>query len=267
MYRPILSAWTMLGILLLPRAELSAQSTVEHASYGGSITAQLMSQPRSRADELPATADRTLRHEAVLSSASDGDWRSNRPMSIDDTAEDHLYYEASVEDPGTENWLRRTNTVAELAPQERPTSAGVVNNAQLGNWVQRIAVNLAFVLSVAVGIALLFRKWQAGHSIPPMKNAFQAANIRVIQVLPLSRGMSLHFVVGLGRQFVVATDATGIKSVCLLPPDFDESIDERQTLSFPENSGREASPEMENQDEEIDRKLISLLLQGSKKAA
>ena len=133
--------------------------------------------------------------------------------------------------------------------------------------IRRLGINLIFVLACAAGVLLVIKQWQSNRQNSPANAAGKEGAIVINQVQKLAHGASLQVVEVVGNQFLVAMDATGIRSVKPLVQGFDQTLDRASNF---EHEQRLAPSEPVVHDEstaEIDENLIRLLLSSSKRAA
>lgn len=127
--------------------------------------------------------------------------------------------------------------------REESASDGKSKGNSTTDTITRIAVNLVFVLSVAVGCILLAKQWfqlkKGGIAGTPK----ELAGFKVIQVVTLSRGAALHLVEGNNSRFLVAIDASGIKSVNPVHSSFENQLELEDSLLGEQMGEEDAIPE------------------------
>lgn len=117
---------------------------------------------------------------------------------------------------------------------DREKEAGVESKsaANASDAIKKIAVNLCFVLAIAVAGLLLYRVMQKGKLGGVDGKTRGQGKLKIHQVLEVSRGVNLFLVDGMNSRVLVAVDPTGIKSVNVLPGRFEEALDDPKTYSF-----------------------------------
>ncbi|MGB7345736.1 MAG: hypothetical protein WBD20_16085 [Pirellulaceae bacterium] len=147
--------------------------------------------------------------------------------------------------------------------------------------IKKISINLMFVLAFAFGVLMLIKQLQKGRGVGKKKMVANSAleDLNVSQVLPLTNGASLHVVEGNQNKFLVAIDASGIKSVNILGASnvqiasFDDTMRQVETRQQRRETKQKDEPTTykfvdPNEDStEIDEKLIKMLLQRSSSVA
>jgi hypothetical protein len=174
----------------------------------------------------------------------------------------------------------QTSRPASFIEREKASDPATRGSAQA--LITKISINLCFVLALAVGFVLFARQWQKSKTTLQPKAAAAGDSLCLRQSLTLTAGASLHIVEGFEHKFLVAMDASGIKSVKVLNPSFAEAFDQSETMPeaseapatlpiAPEPRAAEAhDPDPIGNDQssaEIDEKLIKLLLRSSHRAA
>ena len=136
---------------------------------------------------------------------------------------------------------------------QRSEQAPSLNAALSDNWtspkqildlITKLSLNLIFVLSFAVGVILLAKKWvkkDANHETERVKSD----SLNVIQTLRVDQKISLRLVQWRTNRFLIACDQNGIQSVNALNASFDQTLAELD--------------KEEQSDEELLKKLISSL--------
>ncbi|TWU02369.1 hypothetical protein [Stieleria varia] len=196
------------------------------------------------------------------SSPKDAQWLqdlNSRMAAADSVENSHLLDQSSP--AYSESFIDRERA----AESEQPNATR--------DLMTKIGINLMFVLAIAFGALLMIKNWQKSR-FPKLASKSESQELNVSQILPLSNGATLHVVDGMQNRFVVAIDSTGIKSVNVLNPSFDDVMqfaEERETRSQRSQRRQSASArgnaiEAESSSD-IDQNLINLLLRSAKQAA
>ena len=140
-------------------------------------------------------------------------------------------YSRSMREPlEDESFLKREFQKAQASQRESfietESSEEETQASPTMQLVYRISGNLIFVLAIAVAFVFMLKQWQKGKQSAAKSGDLALSSLQVIQVVPLSRGASLHLVQSGQTQFVVAIDAAGIKSVNVLNRSFDQEMAE-----------------------------------------
>ena len=96
--------------------------------------------------------------------------------------------------------------------------------------VMKISLNLAFVLSIAVGIILMCRKWLANNYVNNSERAV-GDSLVVRETLRIDSKTLLRLVQWRSNRFLVASDQNGIQSVKALNLSFDQTLQELDDTS------------------------------------
>ena len=147
------------------------------------------------------------------------------------------------------------------------------------DMISRIGVNLIFVLALAIGGILLVKYLQKGKLSRAPETPAGLSGLKIDQVLQVSRGVSLYLIDSAAAKVLVAVDASGIKSVNVLPGRFEDALEEPEAFGRVEKPvAPEPAPRKERlktsrrridetSSSDIDQNLIKLLLNKSKQAA
>ncbi|WP_149499306.1 hypothetical protein [Roseiconus lacunae] len=110
--------------------------------------------------------------------------------------------------------------------RENAESEPSKSNAKVSDMVTKIAINLCFVLALAVAGLLAYRMIQNGKYSASRVRPSEQSKLKIHQVLEVSRGVNLYLVDGMSSRVLVAVDPTGIKSVNVLPGRFEDALDD-----------------------------------------
>lgn len=153
---------------------------------------------------------------------------------------------------------------------EREQAEKKPKSENLGQMISKVGMNLAFVLAVAVGFILIAKNWIRPR-LSSSKGGGEMASLQVKEVLSLDSKSTLRLVHWQNSRILVATDAQGIKSVNVLNPTFDQTMDELPPEPAPEQMkkvevGNRTQPETGAQVQKgngIDERLLRLLLENA----
>ncbi len=239
------------GLLLLLAANLSAQQLYEPGPAvslrGRGVVDQLVN--GSANDHLTSPVGQAS-FVRQTSGPAEADWQAVLNASSDDS---NAQTNGSTND--SRSFIEREKT---SAPADQQSARELV---------AKISMNLLFVLALACGFILLARQWQKSRTTQHAKPSGEVETFKVSQVLPLAGGAALHVVEGFQNKCLVAIDSTGIKSVSILTPTFEQSLEAADELEAAEDAGMSEPMASDQSTAEIDENLIRLLLQNSRRAA
>ncbi|MEM6468473.1 MAG: hypothetical protein AAF802_02805 [Planctomycetota bacterium] len=165
---------------------------------------------------------------------------------------------------------------------EREKETPVEKSTSATELISKLGMNLVFVLAIAIAAILAIRSFQKGKLNAKAEAPDGIAGLKIDQVLQVARGVSLYLIDGPQSKVLVALDASGIKSVHLMPGDFADGLDDpeafvgqidpitkpsRETTSESRSRRNKRQQVDTKSTSEIDENLIRLLLNQSKKAA
>lgn len=194
------------------------------------------------------------------------------------------------------NFIERDNI--EAAQPQDDASADPQQN--LGQLISKLGMNLAFVLFLAIGGILAAKQWMKPPQKGQSKNRFlnseessHSDSMQVLETLRIDGKTTLHLIECGTSKVLVATDAVGLKSINLLTPSFESTLQyqaddfeaanpqsfsrhREETIERPKP--KSASPKLFREPtspvnkpptkpapDAMDEKLIRMLLENSKK--
>jgi flagellar biogenesis protein FliO len=92
--------------------------------------------------------------------------------------------------------------------------------------VMRISLNLVFVLSFAVGVILIAKKWVKPKQPAVVADRLRSDSLTILQTLQLDPKISIRLVQWRSNRFLVACDQSGIQSVNPMNASFDQTLGE-----------------------------------------
>ncbi|MCC9602939.1 hypothetical protein LOC67_20510 [Stieleria sp. JC731] len=248
----------------------------------------------------PIDDDRMSGRESVLSNQSSygGPLRDEReqavtlrprPMTVRRASYEDVTPSQVVTEPLQANReLAQRNTQSHydsFIEREKQAAGSSTANANATEMIKKIAINLCFVLALAIAGILVYRLIQKGKFANPVDQLRSQGKLKIHQVLEVSRGVNLYLVDGMNSRVLVAVDPSGIKSVNVLPGSFEDAMDETDAydvaneieepiaqptikLSRAERRKQAAAPTLDQtSSKEIDENLIKMLLAKGSSAA
>lgn len=92
--------------------------------------------------------------------------------------------------------------------------------------IMKVSLNLVFVLSFAVGIILIAKRWVKPKSTTHSVERARSDSLAILQTLQIDQRISIRLVQWRSNRFLVACDQNGIKSVNPLNATFDQTLKE-----------------------------------------
>ena len=143
---------------------------------------------------------------------------------------------------------------------EREKANPSSSKQNLGQLISKIGMNLAFVLALAIGFVLLAKQWMKPKSTSSV-DVTGSDSLRVKETLVLDAKTTLRLVQWRTNRILVACDANGIRSVNVLNPMFDQTLDE---LSKDLEEEELVEPKQETESRNgIDENMLRVLLQAA----
>lgn len=120
-------------------------------------------------------------------------------------------FSPAAEDTPTRTDIVESIKLKPLATTEQELAQLGQNDALVGDLLRVVKWSVVMFL-VGLGVAIAIRKSGWKGMVSPA-----SSHLKVVETLPLGRQMGVHLVQAGGDRFLVATDATGIKSLTLIP--------------------------------------------------
>ncbi|MEM9412778.1 MAG: flagellar biosynthetic protein FliO [Planctomycetota bacterium] len=166
-----------------------------------------------------------------------------RTIPFDPAIQDAKVIPATFNKPPIQNNFPRS----EQAPSLNATavSDNWTSPRKILDLIMKLSLNLIFVLSFAVGVILLAKRWAKDKDVTHDGERAKSDSLSVIQTLRIDPKTSLKLVQWRTNRFLIACDQNGIQSVNSLNESFDQTLAELD--------------KEEESDEELLKKLLSSL--------
>lgn len=171
------------------------------------------------------------------------------------------------------NFVER-DRVANVQPKSKRSPT---KKQHFGQLMAKLGMNLAFVLAIAIGFILLAKNWMK-PGVKTKSGSDSSESIQVIENVKLDAKTTLSVVQWQSQKILVANDAQGVKSMVVLNPAFDQTLDqfsaEPETESPPptrhtrqqSRTNQVAAYRNESaktKDNGVDERLIKMLLENA----
>jgi flagellar biogenesis protein FliO len=149
---------------------------------------------------------------------------------------------ASYNDEATSDMAKKPNFIQREKQGQAdtsPSTKAVPKKQSFGKLIANMGMNLAFVLLVGIGFIVISKQWLKPQASLKKESSDHTSSLRVTEELVLEGKTSIRVIQWKDSEILVASDATGVRSMVALTPNFSDTLDQVET----EFEERESEPE------------------------